>query len=266
MAGREVGAARGDAQPAPVDDRHVELVGAVADGALHDQQAARRVEVVGQHVDDAGGLPVDGEGVGHRDRVGGALGARLDVDADRALVERGVAEGRVVAEEVGPGPLAGEGQLPGVEVGDHLGVGLLRHLAAQRQLGVGGVGVGPRQVVEQRPDLDRLADLTAYDVGLGLRRVGLLVLGRLDLEAHRLRDRGGAAVGHGELHAHQLGPVGGTGGAVKRIRPSAVVRAAAPVSSPPTAFADSRSKVSPSLSSRQSPSTGTASSPPCGTL
>ena len=80
-------------------------------GALHDQQAAGRVEVVGQHVDDAGGLAVDGERVGHGDRVGGALGARLHVDADRALVERGVAEGRVVAEEVGPGPLAGEGQL-----------------------------------------------------------------------------------------------------------------------------------------------------------
>ena len=61
-------------------------------------------------------------------------------------------------------------------------------------------------------------------------------------------------------------PSAGPDGAVKRIRPSAVVRAAAPDSSPPTAFADSRSKVSPSLSSRQSPSTGTASSPLCGTL
>jgi hypothetical protein len=55
-------------------------------------------------------------------------------------------------------------------------------------------------------------------------------------------------------------------GAVKRIRPSAVVRAAAPDSSPPTARAESSNRVSPSLSSRQSESTGTASEPPCGTL
>ncbi len=54
-------------------------------------------------------------------------------------------------------------------------------------------------------------------------------------------------------------------GAVKRIRPSAVMRAVAPDCSPATARAESRSSMSPSRSSRQSERTGTARAPRCGT-
>ena len=54
-------------------------------------------------------------------------------------------------------------------------------------------------------------------------------------------------------------------GAVKRTRPSEVVRATAPDCSPPTAAAESSTTVSPSESSRQSESTGTDSAPAAGT-
>ena len=55
-------------------------------------------------------------------------------------------------------------------------------------------------------------------------------------------------------------------GAVKRIRPLAVVRATAPLRSPPTAVADSSDRGSPSAVSRQSGSTGTSRVPPDGTV
>ena len=106
--GRQLALPRGDAQPATVDDRDVELVGVVGDRTLHDEQAAGGVEVVGEHVDDAGRLAVDGQRVRHRDRVAGRLGTRAYVDPHRLLVERGVAERGVVLDEVGARLVAGE--------------------------------------------------------------------------------------------------------------------------------------------------------------
>ena len=194
---------RGDAQPATVDDRHVELAGVVGDRTLHGQQPAGGVEVVGEHVDDGGRLPVDRQRVGHRDGFAVTAG-RLHVDPDGAAVEGRVAVRRVVVEEerarLGPGE--GDDAVLGVGLDD--GASLPRELAAEGELGVGVGRVRTGQVVEERTDLDRLAHLAAYDVGLGRRGEGLLVELVLDLEGHRAPDRRGAAVGDRVGHLDRL--------------------------------------------------------------
>ena len=147
--GRQAALPRGDAQPPTVDDRDVDLAGVVGHRVLHREQAAGGVEVVGQDVDDAGRLAEDGQGVGHGHRVAGLFGRGRTSMRTCLRVEGGVAEGRVVLEEVGARLVAGERDDAGLLVGLDRGAVLRRDLAAQASARRWGAGVGAGQVVER---------------------------------------------------------------------------------------------------------------------
>ena len=209
--GREPTRGRGDPQPAAVDDRDVELGRVVREGALDHEQPAGGIQVVGQHVDDAGDLAVDGQGVRHGDGVAGRLGRGEHVDAHRLPVHLRVAERRVVVNEVGAWLVTDERDDAAVQLGPDRGAGLGRDLPAQGELRIGRARVGARQVVEQWPDLDRLADLASHDVRLSGGGECLGVEPLLHVEDQRLLHGSRTPVADGDLDLNGVAALTGSG-------------------------------------------------------
>ena len=100
-------------------------------GALHDEDAAGGVDVVGDDVDERGRLAVEREAVGHRDRRLRRLVGRLDVDPDATPVEGRVAVAQVVVEEVGARLVGDEADRAVDQVGADLGPAHLGDLAGE---------------------------------------------------------------------------------------------------------------------------------------
>ena len=170
---------RQDPQPATSEDRDVKLARIFGARTLDSQDGSRRVDVVGQHIDDDRVLTMDGGLVRYSDRRLGGVGRTLDVDPDlTGLAELGGAVRGGVAEQEGTRPARLRGHLPRLEIRGDLETRPGRHVAGQRQRRLAVRGIGARDVVGERLENDGSADDAGDDVRLGDRGERLVGIGR----------------------------------------------------------------------------------------